>query len=143
MKSIWKIGNDIVYEIRRTGNPKLLIDLFDVRTKEWKYHIVSNECGTFGVFGDLAKLSYIQGFKLIPTAIEIVNNQIDKDLITTALSLLLTCIETSNTTEIPNELLQQWTSINNKVNESNVEDSMKMWNAINRWYRIDESHNKR
>ena len=142
MKSIWNIGNDIVNEITRTSNPKLLIDLFNVRTKAWKYHMVSIECGTFGAFSDLTKLSSIEGFKLIPTAIEIVNNQIDETLITTALSLLSTCIEISNTTEIPNELLQHWESIDAKVNEGNVKERMEIWSAINRWYRIDKPHNK-
>lgn len=143
MRSIFDIGKDIVYEINRTGNPKLLFNLFNVRTKEWKYHMVCDECGTFNIFSDLQKLNYIQGFKLIPTAIEIVNNQNDDVLLTTALSLLSICIEISNTTEMPNVLLQHWTSINNKVSKNNVADSMKTWSGINRWYRIDEPHNKR
>lgn len=138
MRSIFDIGKDIVYEIRTTDNPKLLFDLFNVRTKEWKYYMISNECGSFGIFADLEKLSYIQGFKLIPTAIEIVNNQSDEDLLMTALYLLLTCIETANTTEIPNELLQYWTSINNKVRDGNVKNCMKIWSEINKWYRIDK-----
>jgi len=135
MENILDIGKDIVYEIRTTDNPKLLFDLFTVRTKEWKYYMISTEGGSFGIFADLEKLSYIQGFKLIPTAIEIVNNQSDEDLLMTALSLLLTCIETANTTEMPNELLQYWTSINNKVRDGNVKDCMRIWSEINKWYR--------
>ena len=138
MRSIFDTGKDIVYEISATGNPKLLFELFNVRTKEWKYYMISNEGGSFGIFSDLEKLSYIQGFKLIPTAIEIVNNHSDDDLLTTALSLLQTCIETSNTTEIPNELMQYWSSINNKVRDCNVKDSIKIWSEINNWYRIDK-----
>lgn len=95
--------------------------------------MVSNEGGSFGLFAE-------QGFKLIPIAIEIVNNHSDYELLITALSLLLTCIERSNTTEIPNKLLQYWTSINNKVREGNVKDGMKIWSEINRWYRIDKHY---
>ena len=40
---------------------------------------------------------------------------------------------------INDELLQYWTSINNKVRDGNVKDCMEIWSEINKWYRIDKN----
>ena len=138
MRSILDVGKDIFYEIKSTGNPKLLLDLYNIRTKVWKYHIINDEFGTYGPFNDITELDSILAFELISTAVVIVVNQVDKNLLTTALSLLLTCIVQSNTTEIPNELLKNWTCISNKVSAYNFKDITGYWDEINKWYRIEE-----
>jgi len=137
MRSILNVGKDIFYEIKSTGNTKLLLDLFNIRTKVWKYHIIHDEFGTYGPFDDITKLDSILAFELISNAVVIVVIQDDKNLLTTALSLLLTCIVQSNTTEIPNELLKNWTCISNKVSAYNFKDITGYWDEINKWYRIE------
>lgn len=137
MRNILNIGKDIVNEIRETGNSVLLFDLFNIRTMKWKYHIISDESGTYGIFNDLENLSDVDGFNLIPTAITIINNKKDEDLFTTSLYLLWECIKLSNTAEIPNEFLKHWQSINDTILDCNVKDCMKIWEEINRWYRIN------
>lgn len=137
MGSIFDEGKDIFNEIESTGKHKLLHDLFLVRTKVWKYHIIHDEFGSYGIFDDITKLDSTLAFELIPTSVEIVANQSDEIFLSTALSLLLTCVEHSNTTEIPDELLKNWTCINNKVIEFKYKDSTDIWGRINQWYRID------
>lgn len=115
MKNIIDKGKDIVCEIKRTGNTKLLFDLFNVRTKAQKYHVIHDEFLSYGIFDDIAELVNIQAFNSISTAAEIAINQNNENLFTAALSLLLTCVERSNTTEIPSELLHHWKCISKKV----------------------------
>ena len=137
MGSIFDVGKDIFNEIKNTGNHKLLTDLFIIRTKVWKHPIIHDECGTYGIFDDITELDCILAFELISTSVEIVVNQRDEILFTTALSLLLTSIEQSNTTEMPDALLINWTYISNKVSESRNKDSSKIWDEISKWYRKD------
>ncbi len=140
MSNVLDIGKEIILEIIRTSNPKLLFDLFNVRTKVWKYPIINDEFISYGLFSDISKLDSIQAFNLISTAVEIVISQTDDDLFTTALSLLLICAETTNTTEIPCELLKNLTSISKKVKECNVKDCIEIWNEIMNWYRVDNKY---
>jgi hypothetical protein len=137
MKRILDVGKDIFNEIKNTGNHKLLLDLFFTRTKVWKHYIIHDEFGSYGIFDDITELDSKLAFELISTSVEIVVNQSDEILFTTALSLLLTSVEQSNTTEIPNDLLKNWTYISNKVSEFSIKDSSEIWDKISKWYRID------
>lgn len=84
MRSIFDEGKDILKEIEDTGNYELLHDLFLIRTKEWKYHKIHDEFGTYGSFDDITKSDSILAFELLPASVEIVTNQSDKILFTTA-----------------------------------------------------------
>lgn len=137
MKDILNVGKDLADEIRLNCKPELLKKIFNLRTADWKYHQMSVEGGTIGIFGDLQNFKY-SSFALIPAAIEIVLTQEDSELFTTALSLLCTCIEESDTTEMPAELSEKWKLLENKVNENCNADSLLFWNRICKWYRVNQ-----
>ncbi len=135
MKDIMNVGKDLVDEIRLNCKPELLKEIFNLRTVAWKYHQMSVEGGTFGIFDDLQNFKY-SSFALIPAAIEIVLEQEDFELLTTALSLLCTCIEEADTTEMPAELSEKWRLLEDKVNEKRDDESVLLWNRICKWYRV-------
>jgi hypothetical protein len=94
------------------------------------------ESGTIDIFSDLCDMSYGIAFSMIPNAAKILQEQNDEDLFLTALSLLHTCIITSATTEMPLELLNQWSSLCQKVSQWKNEEVNFLWKEIKRWYRI-------
>ncbi len=135
MKSILNIGKDLVDEIRSNCKPELLNDIFRLRTADWKYHQMSVEEGTIDIFCDLRNFEY-STFELIPAAAELALAQEDSEIFTTAVSLLLRCIEESNTTEMPTGLSKQWEALENKVSRIGNTESLLFWNGICKWYRI-------
>ena len=141
MNKIFNAGKALVAEINSDFKPELLKEIFDLRTEKWKYYQKCDDCGTFGIFADLRDFQY-NSYNLIPAAIEIVLAQEDADLFTTALSLLSTCIEESDTTEMPIELSKQWEVIERRVNKHQNKDSFLLWNIICKWYRVCGGFNR-
>jgi hypothetical protein len=135
MKSILNVGRDTIVELRLTGNPELLKQLFNQRTKAWKYHLISGEYGTSGIFCDLEGLDGTQGFNLIPTAVSLVLEQ-DGELFITALALLCQCIGISKTTEMPESLTEKWRDLEENVSNINDHDCDLYWEHIKKWYRV-------
>lgn len=136
MRSSLNVGKDLVLELQKTGNPQLLLELFETRTREWKVAFVYDEGGTIGVFDDL-QLDSGLGFKLIPITVDILLNQMKPDRFLAALSLLYICVCQSNTTEIPQGLIERWDEIEEKIKVSGDKESALLWDEISRWYRMD------
>jgi len=134
--SMNNIGSDIVNKLNLYATSELLREYYYERTKEWKLSMISVECGTIGAFSDL-KLSPLQSFNLIPTAVLICLEQNEKDLFTTALSLLLEIIEMSKTTELPMLLSDKWNELNEKVNYFKDRDGELCWQLTKKWYRVN------
>jgi hypothetical protein len=139
MRSIFDEGKDIFTEIKQTGNPSLLTNLYSIRTNAWKYPIIHDECGSYGIFDDIAELDSGIAFELISIAVKLVIDQRDEILFTTALSLLFTCIEQSDTTEMPNAFAESWKQIDAKVGEIRSKGyASELWDRIKGWYRIEQ-----
>lgn len=139
MKSILMVAKDQVDEIRMNYKPELLKEIFNLRTKEWKYSQMSIEGGTVDIFGDLHSFKY-SSYNLIPSAVDIVLAQEETELFATSLSLLHRCIEESDTTEMPDELSKQWNKIGDKADKLQSKESILLWNSICKWYRVHPKH---
>ena len=135
--SIYNTGSDIVKELNLYATSELLRKYYNERTKERKFSLISIECGTIGAFSDLT-LGSLQSFNLISTATLICLEQNEKNLFTTALSLLLQIVEMSDTTELPVLLSAKWNEINEKVNHFNERHGELYWQLIKSWYRVNE-----
>lgn len=136
MRSILEVGKDIITELIETNKPELLSKLFEVRTSKWKYHSISEECGTIDIFSDIRIISNELGFDLIPVAAEIALRQEGEELFTTALSLLCETIELSETTEMPASLAADFSALREKVRGFGNKDSLLFWDMISNWYRV-------
>ncbi|WP_256762440.1 hypothetical protein [Cohnella sp. WQ 127256] len=124
--------NEIISLIS-SGNDQLLKDLIVLRTNRWKYHLIIGEYTT-GLFSDLErKLNEETAFRLIRISMQIVLEQSDSDLITTSLSLLMDLVRTSNTTEIPEGLIEGLSILDNMKLEIDDKEYIK---SIRNWYRI-------
>jgi hypothetical protein len=127
-------GIELLLELNRTGKPELLKELFYQKTKEWPFHLMSIESGTFGLFSNV-KLNTSQSFDLIPTAMELCFEQQNPDLLATALSLMEQCIRMADTTEKPAILSGKWPELENKVNEMGNKNCSMYLEDIKSWYR--------
>jgi len=134
--SMYNTGNDIVKKLNLYATSEFLREYYYERTKEWKLSMISIECGTIGTFSDL-KLSPLQSFNLISTAVLICLEQNEKDLFTTALSLLLQIIKMSETTELPMLLSDKWDELNEKVNYFKDRSGELYWQLTKEWYRVN------
>jgi hypothetical protein len=128
-------GKKIIKEICETGSPELLKTLFTLKTSHWKYWISIGEV-TYGTFDDLRQsLNPSLAFSLIPTSVEIILSQTDKDLFITALSLLEGLARESNTTEIPIYLKENWKEVKQRALEIKDKDCILLLDYIETWYR--------
>ena len=119
-------------------NPTLDLykELFNIRTKEWKYWMKHNDHDTAGSFDDLLnKLEPYKAFESIKYIVDLLHMQLDKDLFITCLSLLLDMVKVSNTTEIPDELKNNLKLIEIRVKELNEKDATLLFDGIKEWYR--------
>jgi hypothetical protein len=131
------LGQDLVDEL--PGNPsyQLLKELFDIRTREWKYAWFEVEGGGIGTFYDLeTSLEPWQAFQLILPASRLVIDQTDIDLIETAFFLLLGIIHAGDTTEIPDGLLDQLEMLQNRDALIVEAGRRSLFAELERWYRL-------
>lgn len=139
MSSDNELGSDLVIALKETGNSKLLLELFTLRTAKWKSPYMYVEGGTIGLFSDFENFEkkYI-AYELIPSAIDIVLAQDDPNLLATALSLILACITESDTAEVPNELINKHDRIKRLVLKLENRESLLQWRQICEWYRQED-----
>jgi hypothetical protein len=127
--------SELASRIAQTGEPQLLSELFHSRKRRWPYHLIVDECFTVGLFYDLEQqLLPNVAFTLIPQAVEITLEQDSTNLFTTALSLLAGLAEKSNTTEIPEILVESWEKLQQRADRF-APTTAETWRFLKSWYR--------
>ena len=114
---------------------------FLARINECNSPILYGEGYTIGLFDDLKdKITPESAFKLIPTAIQIILANKDKEAFAPAIALLSTLIRITNTTQQPTELLSRWDELQNAVKQHLSNSYVKLaWNWLCEWYRIKQN----
>jgi len=112
-----------------------LRQLFMARTKRWKHPYIHAECFTFGIFSDLEdKLEPPTAFSLVTQAVDLVVEQKDRELLTTAFSLLCGVSRATNTTEMPPSLETNWEKLSALADKIPKHD-LVYWEGLRKWYR--------
>lgn len=134
---IFNPSSFLIKQICKGSSDNLKI-LFNKRIELWKYPYIHNETYTLGSFGDLTQtISSQAAFHLIPTAIEIACEQVDKDRFITALSLAHALIIASNTTELNEIITSQLAQLKRKAHAIPTSSEIDgYFDNINSWYRV-------
>jgi hypothetical protein len=97
--------------------------------------LILDECFSIDLFCDLnQQLLPPVAFALISQAVEISLDQDNAYLFTAALSLVAGLVEKSNTTEMPESLIQCWEELRERA-EQYAPTTNVTWQYLKSWYR--------
>jgi hypothetical protein len=138
LEEIQKPDRDLVEELVAGGPPELLQQLFKSRASRWKHYFITGDFHSSTLFSDLERgITGNRAFDLIPAAVQIALDQENDDRFATALGLLHGLAKSSDTTEVPETLDQNWSTLKRRV-ETRLTDHTHgplYWDELARWYR--------
>ncbi|MEM6692725.1 MAG: hypothetical protein AAF664_25075 [Planctomycetota bacterium] len=132
---IFEKGNTELEKLRQFPNADNLFAYFGARTSEWCEPIIYMECFSVSVFYDLQdSFKNESAFQLLDIAATIHTDQISDERYVRFIDLLSTLAVNTNTTEMPQQLRQVFTSLIERANRV-APDSIGLL-SLKRHYRV-------
>jgi hypothetical protein len=134
MPTVFQFGNDELQALRQDATLQRLLSYFDARTSEWSYPIKCMELFTIGVFFDLgAAFRNGQALDVLKLASQLPWDSFSDQRFLLALDLLGELATVSGTTQMPDELVQNWDAISSRA--ARLDPAYVAWEGLQRRYR--------